>query len=265
MTIDVQVIDTVQRWLDAGLFDSTVDQWIDGLKKDTNSWYGLALRREGTETADAELLEHLTEGKNRIVADALPAVARSVLSLASMAPIARHENLHIRMGKPREFSGDPWSYRSQELEVVTLMNLGVPGCGCQQPAGAPLFMPEGLLGMLAIVLTAIPHEPHSGKLYIVMQDRRIAASGWGHTVAEFDTAGRLRAYSSHYAFLQTGPLQWSLGISDSKDMWTCASGGGGNPDRTFGPGCSDLLRRSLPNLAEYLVGVKAALSGEHSH
>lgn len=258
----------LETWLMHDQLVSQVDAYLDSLRNPARSWtwYTELRDREGVHAAEERLRKMAEDLQLDAVGQAFEPVAEGMLALAEVNPTTRRNDPYVRVVRAGDDIWFPGLHRAApDTQAVVVLNPEVPGCGCSQPEGSYYFGMYGLFGLKAVVLSVSPDYPSSTKLSLVLPSRRKDAPESAFVVAEFSIDGPVLANEISPRIYNDGAFMASLGFATMADAWGFMSHSGGNSDETFGPGCTDLLIKKLPDLGTYFKGVAEKLSGDHTH
>lgn len=248
-------------------FASTLDTWIEDTfrtgPRAAETFYGTTLAKSGREAAEAQLMEWIQRDHRREIADSLTPIAQGMLKVMQ----ADHRNVKVGFTTAFDRTLFPTPYKAgPHAKLISLYNPEIPGCGCNQPAGASDFGVYGRLGLQAIAVAIDPERPEANELTLVLPIRNAPAGTDGYVAVQLDRTGHSIGDQRTMNFYRGAALSSALGIMGNDSIIMYGTASGGVTDDWIGfPGAMDYIASRLPALALYLLDAAEKLSGDHKH
>lgn len=261
---DKTATEWLNRWVENGYLKPQSEYWAEQMRSSTDGWYAKALKKDGKESAEAQLEEWMRGHRFRAFAASVEPIGQAMLALSKIKDVADNSMVF----QPTSESYYPSSFSFTCEQVVVIDNPSPGGCGCvEQPDHIWEFYPGSVLGISHFGLQAREFGAQLGLIFARASQAQSQSNKAEYKIITIDTRGdvrgqyytaELRHNSLLYCNLQKIPMNYLVARS---------SGSGGNLDEHFGiPRLEDYLASALPRLADYLTGVaKKLTSAEAGH
>jgi hypothetical protein len=264
---DTKAYDRLNLWIHQDAFTSLVDKHLDELRNPvgtlmrTINWYTTARDASGEDVAETQLAAIVAEQRLHEVGAAILPAVQGLMKLAR-APRAdpRGNVLLVKSEDARGFRG--WA--GSEADLVMAFNPDSSGCPCHNTPASGIFGRYAPLGLRAITVSVNPRRPASTRLCLLLPYRHEGAAPSDYVVADFRLTGEVSASYKAQSWTEEGSMLVDMGVISIEHAMHVSGGLSTNHDDLLGPGCTDMLRREVPNLGAYLSGVATRLTDHHS-
>lgn len=252
-----QVLCILNRLIDSGALKSSVDNWMECIRRDSRSFYKDEFLERGFESAEALLAEIVRKRGLREFSETIEPIAvgmRNILLSLSEKKSNTYALVVKEGGVSLRF---PVCFREDTALVIVLY--GLPqheGWCCMQPDGAKAFGWNGSLPLKALLLIESHCGDHELRLVFPARNDSVGVIEGGYTTISVSRDGHVNGETLVSHVTADGLLAGNLGISPVDRMLGLWSVSGGCLDERLGfPGAEEYLRKHLPELGPYLSAI----------